>query len=99
MSIVRSTRTIFVSHGFVRVEEKAIKIAVLQFGATFSREDEPHESVTRATLSSMVQPYFVHGTAVLSNEGTAVFENLTVFCLKNKAVLRVNYGDSRTIEL
>ena len=46
----------------------------------FSREDEPHESVSHATFWSMVRPYFVYMTAILSNE-MAIFENCKAFCL------------------
>ena len=39
-------------------------MVVLQVGATFTSEDEPQENVSRATFSSMVQPYLVDSTAV-----------------------------------
>ena len=43
-------------------------IIVLQVGSTFSTEDEPQESIARATFLSLVRPYLVVG-------GTAVFVN------------------------
>ena len=41
-------------------------MAVLQVGATFSSEDKPQESVSRAKFSSTVRPYLVYGTAVVN---------------------------------
>ena len=72
---VRSTRTVFVSRGFDRdVFERLCErvgegdeIVVLQVGATFTSENEPQESVSRATFSSMVQPYLVNGTDIFVN--------------------------------
>ena len=49
------------------------EIGVFQVGATFSSEDEPPESVVRATFSLTVRPYLV--------DGMAVFEKWTAFCL------------------
>ena len=80
----------------------------MQVGATFTGEDEPQESVSRATFSSTVQPYLVDGTAVLSTDGTAVLKKLDgrfvykrYYCSNSnsKAVLRVNYGDGETVVL
>ena len=52
------------------------KIVVLQVGATFTSEDEPQESVSRATFSSMVQPYLVDGTTVFVNRWYGRFRKL-----------------------
>ena len=53
----------------------------MQVGVTFTGEDEPQESVSRATSSSTVQPYLVDGTADLSTDGTAVLKNWTAVFL------------------
>ena len=42
-------------------------MVILQVGATFSSENEPQESIYRATFSSTVQPYLVDGTVVFVN--------------------------------
>ena len=83
------------------------EIVVLQVGATFTSEDEPQESVSRATFSSTVRPYLVDGTAVFVNrrigrfrklDGVLFIDGTTVRSL-NKVVLRVNYGDGGTVVL
>ena len=47
--------------------KQIIAIFFLQVSAIFTGEDEPQESVSRATLSSTVQPYLVNSTAVFVN--------------------------------
>ena len=57
------------------------EIIVVQVGATFTCEDEPQESITRATFLSAVRPIKPTVQPFLSTEGTAIFENWTAFCL------------------
>ena len=80
----------------------------MQVGATFTSEDEPQESVSRATFSSTVQPYLVDGTAVFVNLWYGCFKKLDGVLFykryyrsksKTKAVLWVNYGDGGTVVL
>ena len=73
---------------------------------TFTSEDEPQESVSRATFSSMVQPYLVDGTAVfvmvrpfLKTGRRFVYKRYYRSKSKTKAVLQVNYGDGGTVVL
>ena len=76
----------------------------MQVGATFTSEDEPQESVSRATFSSTVQPYLVDGKAVsvklFKKIGRRfVYKRYYRSKSKSKAELRVNYGDSWTVVL
>ena len=60
----------------------------MQVGATFTGEDEPQESISRATFSSTVQPYLVDGKAILSTDGTAVLKNWTAVLFINGTTFR-----------
>ena len=81
----------------------------MQVGATFTGEDEPQESVSRATFLSTVQPYLIDGTAVFVNLWYGRFKKLDGRFVykryyrsksnKSKAVLRLNYGDGWTVVL
>ena len=60
----------------------------MQVGATFTGEDEPQESVSRATFSSTVQPYLVEVRPFLSTDGTAVLKNWTAVLFINGTTVR-----------
>ena len=57
----------------------------MQVGATFTGEDEPQESVSRATFSSTVQPTV---RPFLSTDGTAVLKNWTAVLFINGTTVR-----------
>ena len=57
----------------------------MQVGATLTAEDEPQESVSRATFSSTVQPLV---RPFLSTDGTAVLKNWTAVLFINDTTVR-----------
>ena len=76
----------------------------MQVGASFSNEDEPQESVARATFSSIFSRrygrFYQLKVRPFSKTGQCfVYKLYYRSKSKSKAVLQVNYGDGGTVVL